>query len=240
MSKNELIEFWKNRKTQPKIKEFKCLVCDYLIEDINKLKKYKSNDIFYAGELIRHQCPNCKVIFGDMRFLLLSEKEISNDYKNLYSFYKEGPTHLYLVQLLDEINLGKNKTYLNFACGNNLDTINVLDKSEYNIYHYDKYVNIEHPKFLNKIKDNQKFDIVWNNNYLEHLINPYKQLKEMVDLLKKNGKLIISTPCWTYCFPITHYHTFFFIEKSFDFLCKKLNLKFISTKNLTILKMILQ
>ena len=69
MSKNRLINRWKNiNLTYTSKTEISCYVCDFNI-NIPSCKIYKDSDIFEAGELIRYQCQNCDVIFGDLSFL---------------------------------------------------------------------------------------------------------------------------------------------------------------------------
>ena len=47
--------------------------CDYC-DNIKKYKNLIAKDNFGAGLLIRYKCPNCEVIFGDLRFLNLSKE----------------------------------------------------------------------------------------------------------------------------------------------------------------------
>ena len=81
---------------------------------------------------------------------------------------------------------------------------------------------------LNHINGNDGFDngidIVYTNNYIEHLIDPFNDLKKVIDLLKDDGKLVIISQCWEYCIDITHYHTFYFLGKSLNYLCNELNI----------------
>lgn len=47
---------------------------------------------------------------------------------------------------------------------------------------------------------NQKFDVILFIHVLEHLVNPWKTLKETRQFLKSNGYVLIATPnvaCWT-------------------------------------------
>ena len=229
MSKDNLIARW-NILKQPIINELTCYVC-YYNSNINNYKKYTATDIYYAGELIRYQCPNCNVIFGDLRFLQLPLEEIGNDYKDLYSFYSEGNTSQYTLRILNSINLGKDKIYLDYACGKDTNTLSLLNLNNYNVYGYDEYVHNPHPKFIyNNISTT--FDVVYSNNYIEHVIQPYENLLKLVNLLNDNGKLVIISPCWEYCVEFTHYHTFFFIGKSFQYLCKKLGLREIHSEKI--------
>jgi hypothetical protein len=229
-SKERLIERWKNFK-QPELEKLKCYICDYE-ENISNYKIYKVNDIFEAGELIRYECPCCTVIFGDMRFLLLDQSEIDNDYSDLYSFYNEGDTTEYIIKTLSSIDIfnDKSKSYLDYACGNWNNIVPYLRENGYNIYGYDKYVNSDN-YFLNDITG-LKFDVIYNNNFIEHLINPIDFISTMVNHLNDYGYIIFISPCFEYSYDFTHYHTFFFNDKSLEYISKKINIKLIDSKRI--------
>ena len=228
MSKSRLINRWKNIKYITNL-EMSCYVCDFNI-NIPSCKIYKDNDMFEAGELTRYQCPNCDVIFGDLRFLNMTIDEISKDYEDVYSYYDESDTSKYILDILNTINLGKQKTYLDYACGKTYKTLNLLNSNGYNTYGFDSYVEMDHPKFLSKINNDMKYDVIYSSNFIEHVINPVDDLNKLINLLDTNGKLVMISPCWEYCYSFTHYHTFFLIGKSVKYLCDRLKITEIYSK----------
>ena len=136
-SKERQIQRWK-RIEYPSPINLNCIICEY--NDLNdNFEKLYSDDIFYAGKLIRHKCPNCGLIFGDLRVLNLSEKEINDDYEDVYSYFTEGNTYQYVLNSLNSINIFKNKNllYLDYACGTG-SILPILKNEGYNIYGYDK------------------------------------------------------------------------------------------------------
>lgn len=229
-SKKRLVERWSNLN-HSYLTELKCYICDYN-DNINKYTSLKCKDIFEAGELIRYQCPRCKVIFGDLRFLSLSPSQIAADYTDLYSFYSEGDTYKYILQTLVDTKVleNKNKSILDFACGDNNRIIPYLMSLGHNILGYDKYVN--NNSYVLKDLKGLKFDIIYSSNYIEHLINPIEELNNLLNYLNDDGKLIFISPCFEYCYTQTHYHTFFFVEDSINYLCKKLNIKITFSKKI--------
>lgn len=236
LGKERMINRWKLLK-QPNIINLKCYICDYE-SSICNYKELTSNDIFNAGKIIRYQCPNCDVIFGDLRFLNLSEKEINDDYTDLYSYYKESDTTKYILEVFDRLNLfipeNKNKKILDFACGDWNNIIPMIRKKGFiNIYGYDKYVNKNSECMLSEEELlNNKFDIIYSNNYIEHLIDPLSNIKYLLNLLENDGYLIFITSCFEYCYEFTHFHTFFFIGRSINKLCEKLGIKMIYSKKI--------
>ena len=91
---------------------------------------------------------------------------------------------------------------------------------------------MNHPKFLSEINTNIKYDVVYSSNFIEHVINPFDDLNKLIDLLDINGKLVMISSCWEYCYSFTHYHTFFFIGRSVKYLCDKLKIKEIYSKKI--------
>lgn len=222
------IKRWENLK-QPDNKFLTCFICEY--SDYNEnFKKYYANDIFNAGQIVRHQCPNCDLIFGDLRFLNFSNEEVANDYCDTYSYFKEGDSYKHQLNSLNSIELFKNKnySYLDYACGIGR-ILPILRKQGYNIVGYDKYVITEN--VLNNI-DNIKFDVIFSNNYIEHLINPIDNIKQMLEHLNENGYLIFTSDCIDkYKVEITHFHTFYYLGKSLTVLAKKINLNILEIKS---------
>lgn len=205
-----------------------CAICEHT--DLNhNFKKLQSNDLFNAGTLIRHECPNCGLIFGDLRFLSLSEQEIQDDYDDVYSYFAEGDTVPYIMNNLNSLNLFKNKklSYLDYACGIG-KMIPILKNSGYKIHGYDKYV--KNDNVMNCI-DGMKFDVIYANNFIEHITNPIEDIKRILIHLNDDGYLIIMSDCLDeYMIEFTHYHVYFYTGNSFNVLCDKLNLEIIESK----------
>jgi SAM-dependent methyltransferase len=229
-SKNRLTNRWKHIKSIIPSK-LKCYICCYE-DNLNKFREYVALDIFEAGRIIRYECPKCNLIFGDLRFLNLSEIEISKDYQDVYTFFQEADTTNYIIESLKSVNCidDKNKTYLDFACGDKNNIILRLKEDGYNIYGYDKYTNNQ--TYIMKELEDKKFDVIFSNNYIEHVIDPINDIKFILDHLNEDGKLVLISSCFEYAIEYTHYHTFFFIGKSLDILCEKVGMKLIESKKL--------
>ena len=228
MASNERqIERWSKLKHTFPI-NLTCAICEHT--DLNyHFKKLQSNDIFNAGTLIRHQCPNCGLIFGDVRFLSLSEQEIQDDYDDAYSYFAEGDTVPYITNNLNSLDLFQNKqlSYLDYACGIG-KMLPILKQHGYNIHGYDKYV--KNYNVLNNI-DGMKFDVIYANNFIEHVINPIEDMKQILIHLNDDGYLILMSDCIDeYIIEFTHYHVYFYTGNSFHVLCDKLNLDNIESK----------
>lgn len=226
-SKQRQIERWSNLKIVYPINLI-CVICEY--NDLNeKFSKLYANDIFNAGTIIRHKCPKCGLIFGDLRFLRLSEEEINNDYQDTYIYFNEGNNTNIQLDCLNSIHIfqDKNLSYLDYACGVG-NVIEILKNKGYNICGYDKYV--KNKNVLNNV-DNMKFDVIYSNNFIEHLIHPLEDIKKMLTILNDNGYLIFMSDCIDeYIIEFTHFHTYYYTGDSFNILCDKLNLDIIESK----------
>lgn len=235
MSLERLKARWAVHNKQPEITTLKCNVC-FHDSNVSNFKIYKSQDIFHAGELVRYQCPNCDLIFGDLRFLGLSSEEIGNDYIDLYSCYSEGDSNpIILHYLIDVLKIPKDKTYLDYACGKSCDYLRKLSQDGYNIKGYDKYVTSDNPHVLQTLSDSDQFDCVISNSYIEHVINPYEDLQSILKHVKPGGQVIFTTDCFEYNIEFTHYHTYFFVGRSISYLEKNLKIKLVdSHKNIRV------
>jgi hypothetical protein len=225
---------WIKLNQQPDVKILECKICGYK-DNIEKFSKYKSIDLFYAGELIRYKCNNCDVIFGDLRFLNLSKEEIGYDYIDLYSYYNEGDTSIYIVKIFDKLikegYIKRKEKGLDYACGKSDKHLEIINNKGYDIYGYDKYVynNSKYYIDINKIED--EYDYIFTNNYIEHIID-IDDIKDIIKLVKRGGKIIFATACFEYNIEYTHYHTYFFIGRSIGYLEEKLGIKLLDTYDL--------
>lgn len=223
-SKERQLQRWSRLREQPVFEELTCFICSHK-DTIRSFKQYISNDIFHAGTLVRYECPNCTVIFGDLRFLMLPQEEINRDYEDVYSYYGEGDTMPYILTALSSLDFFKDKSLsiLDFACGKWNRVIPHLRSQGYNIIGYDKYVGGK-DYILNTLPI-EKFDIIYSCSFIEHMITPMQTITEMLSLIKKNGYLIFISDGFDYNIPYTHYHTFFFNQKSLKYIATTLSLE---------------
>jgi len=219
MSKENQIERWKLKPFSSLNipSNLTCPLCQKT-NNIETFKRFESYDLFQMDKIVRFQCAECDLIFGDLRVLSLSQDELIQDYKDTYSYFNEGTTDIWFINLFTDIlKFPKNKKILDYGSGSTLKYHNVLNNQGFNIDVYDKFL------FSYNLEKNY-YDIVFSHNVIEHLINPVDDVNEMLNYLKHDGILVISSPCWNYCYEFTHFHTFFFVNRSVEILISKLNL----------------
>lgn len=66
-----------------------CALCGHESQ-VESFEVFESRCAFGGGELIRHRCPSCGVIFGPAKMLALSDGELADEYEAHYRAYLEG------------------------------------------------------------------------------------------------------------------------------------------------------
>ncbi len=126
--------------------------------------------------------------------------------KHFTSFKVKKKTTSEAEEVLSEINW-KSKKVLEVGCGTGNFAFKAAKKGA-NVFAIDysneaieiakkkyKLKNLEYQCIdVNKIKDD--FDVIVSIGTLEHMNDPLKMLKFLKSLLKKNGKIIITSPNW--------------------------------------------
>lgn len=211
-------------KYQTPILHMVCPLCEYA-DSVEKFNKLISACIFGGGTLVRHECPECDVIFGPNKMLSLSEGELSRDYEWHYRMYTEGDSTSQEIRAFHSLNPTKEGGYLNWGAGSWSKTIEILRKEGWNVFGFEPHSSASLGG-QHIISDKQQlctmqFDGIFSNNVLEHLRYPIREFSEMRELLKADGKMSHSTSCFEYLYEYTRFHLFFFLGKSRSELAKK-------------------
>lgn len=211
-----------------------CPICEFS-NDPSKFKVYHSYCIFNGGKLVRHECPECGVIFGTQRMLALTPEELGQEYIEHYSCYHEGDSTSSELKTFYYLNPKPEGIYLNFGCGEWSQTIEEARKEGYQLFGFDPYsANTNDEFIINDINVIKKmgFDGIMSNNVLEHIRYPDEVLSLMASLLKsENCAMVHTTPCYDYCYEYTRFHLYFFAGNSLEYICRKVNLRFENTDN---------
>lgn len=140
-----------------------------------------------------------------------------NDSNNDYVLYQKN-FYQKIKQYIDG-------TTLDFGCGDNHILANIIS-CDYETYYYDLYF---YPELEYK---NRKYNAIIMEEVIEHLKDPLKVVKELLNLLHYGGKLIIATNFipddskkqnWWYLRDVTHIS--FFEKKTFLTICDFLGLR---------------
>lgn len=222
------------KKTETPDDILTCKICGYQAKRQTFEKKI-SECIYNGGRLERYICPECGAIFGPTKFSNLTQAEKDEDYYIHYLGFSEGDSTEKEIKAFYMLNPDKNGVYLNYGCGSWSKSIQKIRSEGYNVYGYEPYApESDNPYLITDIEQLKKmrFDGIYSNDVIEHLINPVEDFIFMKSLLKDpRSKMSHSTSCYIYKHEVTRFHTHFFTGRSVEVLCEKAGLKILDCKN---------
>ena len=190
---------------------------------------FESACIFEGGEITRHQCPQCDVIFGSSLMLSLSAEELTREYEWHYRVFSEGDSTEQELRAFYALKPERDKKYVNWGSGAWSRSIEILRADGWQVFGFEPHGSAsgEGEAILRSVDDliALKPDGIYSNNVLEHLRHPVDELKTMSSLLPPGGMMSHATPCYEYRFEFTRFHLFFFLGRSRAFLADRAGLK---------------
>lgn len=213
---------------QPKRPTLTCPLCGFQGQH-GSFPLLMTNCIFEGGELHRHQCPECDLIFGDKKMFALSEAELATEYEWHYKAFFEADATPHEVRAFHALSPRKDGLYLNWGAGAWSNSIEVLRREGWNVHGYEPHASAtnENPYVISSKARllQMRFDGIFSNNVLEHLRYPARELSSMGALLKPGARMSHATPCFEYMYEYTRFHLFFFPGRSRAVLVKNANLR---------------
>lgn len=168
----------------------KCPTCCYVAEKPNAkdLGKIRGNtERFCRIEFPLWKCPECLTI---MSIEPMDLQDIYSDYplnKRQLDIFARG-TLKNLLRRLTLAGMKKTDTILDYGCGNGIFVDYLKQQGYTHVVGYDPYV----PEY-EKLPAEGIFDVVVNNDVLEHCDDNYAMIEESLLLLKPEGLLYIGT-----------------------------------------------
>ena len=214
-------------RQRPPATAISCPLCDYH-GDVAGFGRFVTACMFEGGTLVRHQCPECDLIFGAGKMLSLSEAELSRDYEWHYRIFSEGDSTPQEIRAFHALKPEAGGVYLNWGTGAWSKTLDVLRQDGWNVYGYEPHgaATVSSPYLISSMEQlsAMRFDGIFSNNVLEHLRYPVRELSVMRGLLKSGGKMSHATPCFEYLYEFTRFHLFFYLGRSRSILAAKAGL----------------
>ena len=168
----------------------------------DEYKTMETDCIFNGGHLTRYICPNCGVVFGPSKFVDQGQKGIDEDYWVHYLGFSEGDSEYKEERAFRLLEPTKDRVYLNYGCGKWSGTLQKLRAEGYDVYGYEPYApETDNPCMITRKEDLMKmrFDGIFSNDMLEHLIDPIEDMKFMKGLLLgKESRMAHCTACYSY------------------------------------------
>lgn len=231
--RNQIAQKWSTvdfmwRIHQSKLEQRQCPLCGHEDDD-QEFAKIRAHCAFGGGDLLRHVCPVCEVIFGPDKMLQLTPQELSQEYEWHYRVYKEGDSTEQEILAFHALNPKMDGVYLNYGAGGWSKSVQILRDEGWNVMAFEPHssASVKAEYLINSREKlrGMRFDGLFSNNVLEHLRYPEKELSEMATLLKLGGRMAHATPCYQYLYEYTRFHLFFFTGKSRKILMHKAGLR---------------
>lgn len=208
--------------------QLNCALCRHSAE-VAAFAVHESQCIFEGGAIVRHQCPECDVIFGSAPMLALSAEELSREYELHYRVFAEGDSTEQELRAFYALDPDKNKKYVNWGSGAWSNTIDLLRAEGWQVYGFEPHGSAVGGgdailTTMEQLEHLQPHGI-FSNNVLEHLRHPVTELQVMASLLPPDGLMSHATPCFEYRFEFTRFHLFFFLGRSRSFLAREAGLQ---------------
>lgn len=211
-----------------------CRICGYS-QRRDAYERKESDCIFYGGHLVRYVCPKCGVIFGPTKFMDREQMKIDEDYQVHYIGFSEGDSSEKEEKAFFMLQPSKEGVYLNYGCGKWSNSLQNLRKQGYQVFGYEPYApDTNHPYMITNKETLKKmrFDGIYSNDVLEHLLYPVQELEFMSNLFTdSNSKMAHSTACYIYKYEYTRFHTHFFTGDSVSAMCEASGLRIVAACN---------
>ena len=204
---------------------YKCKICQSSVSSMVDEKK----------KLTYYRCVECGFISLDDRDMVDKVVEKKHYEKHNNTLKCTGYVEMF-EKFIDEAlspYVDNIKIVLDFGCGEGDVLGHILKEKGLEVDSYDIYF---YPK---KIYENKQYDLITSTEVFEHLQDPQKILKTLVNLLNTDGYIILMTKfppkddkvflAWWYRRDITHIS--FFTPQSFEIMAETLGLKVLKTIN---------
>lgn len=226
------------------------------ILNIIKFNIYQISECIKCSGLFQKFIPNNNLSYYIYEKLISSKKSFNKKKNITLTNYKEYLLDSEIIKNLFKKENSRIKI-LEFGCGwgfwakfmkdlnFNVDTIEISDKRA----HFLKKNRIKNYKSINQL--NKKYDLIFSNQVLEHIPNPFQTMKSLLNKLNTNGYMYHKFPS-SFNFkkkllrnyipkkdcahPLEHINVY--TKKSFMFMVKKLRLKIVNPiylKNISII-----
>jgi 2-polyprenyl-3-methyl-5-hydroxy-6-metoxy-1,4-benzoquinol methylase len=211
----------------PSDPSLRCALCGH-VGDFKAFEQIESTCQFFGGQLLRHHCPTCDVIFGPQKMLQLDEQMLGLEYRNLYRIYAEGDNTESTIHTFELLSPKRGGTYLDFGCGGEWSAaIAKLRQEGWDIYGFEPNIrnSSEHVFSTWAEVEQRRFNGILSHNVLEHLFDPAGTTRQLSTLLTPGGLLVHATPCFEYTYQYSRFHVFFFTGRSPNVLARNADMR---------------
>jgi hypothetical protein len=196
-------------------RDIRCIICGHS----DKRSGYEiliDHCVFGGGKLERYRCPGCDCIFGPQKYLDMNDEFVGVDYQLLYMRYSEGETSENEIRTFHSLLPTRDRLYLDWGCGTQQKAFSKIRSDGYSgLWGFEPSM----PQSGNFVVTQRSeisngFDGIFSNNVIEHFRDPIAQFLDFHSILKADGKMAHSSPCYEYCYAFTRFHSIFLLGRS--------------------------
>jgi SAM-dependent methyltransferase len=185
--------------------------------------------MFGGGRLQRLECASCGCVFGPLKYLTLPAGIIAADYRLLYAHYQEGDSTEAELRAFDLLEPRRDGLYLNWGSGGWSQSVDRLRARGYDVWGYEPNAPIDSPFVVrNRGEISARFDGVFSNNVIEHLLSPAEQFLDFHQVLAPGGRMVHASPCYQWSYAFTRFHVFFPMGQAPDALAERTGFRVLS------------
>jgi SAM-dependent methyltransferase len=173
-------------------------------------KVHEDDCVFGGGRLERLECPACGCIFGPLKYLAMPEALIAADYRLLYTHYQEGDSTDAELRAFELLAPRRDGLYLNWGSGGWSRSVEQLRARGYDVWGYEPNAPADSPFVVRTRGEiSARFDGIFSNNVIEHLLDPADQFRDFHRVLTPGGRMVHASPCYRWSYAFTRFHVFF-------------------------------
>jgi SAM-dependent methyltransferase len=186
-----------------------CLACATLAR-VSSFPVRTDKCLFGGGKLERLECMTCGCVFGPLKYLQTPDDVISADYRLLYSYYTEADSTDDEIRAFELLDPRPGGLYLNWGSGAWSRSVEMLRARGHDVWGYEPNAATASPFVVrNRGEISARFDGIFSNNVIEHLLAPADQFLDFHRILKPGGRMAHASPCYQWSYAFTRFHVFF-------------------------------
>lgn len=179
---------------------------------------------------MRHECPDCGVVFGTQRMLTMSPAELAAEYQLWFRKWPHWRDNTEdELKLLQWLKPAPGERYLNWGCGHASRTSTAAGEQGLRLDGFDPYAPGDAPWLLRHYHQLGQYDGIMSNNVLEHFQDPIRKLRVMASHLHPDAFMVHRTGCYEYRYEGSRLHMYFFLGKSVEVMAERAGLVAVRT-----------
>lgn len=182
----------------------------------------ETESFYYYEKFDRHynRCPNCKAVLMHFDDYPTPEEEI-NRYESHNNDVEDPRYQKFVAPLVEKITAAHDTDSLglDFGAGTGPVITKMLNEQGYEVNVFDPFFD-NHPELLKL-----NYDYIVSCEVIEHFHEPYREFKQLKNMLKPSGSLFLKTDVYTderdfhaWYYKSDETHVFFYHPETFEWI----------------------